>query len=104
MKVNAALGPFAIGANYTRCISAALSARASSTPIAPNWSVKGEYLYSMYGSERYFGGVGLRFGDIDTHRSTRERVGIIRFADSRPSTNFSPGFAARAFSFRVTAR
>lgn len=34
--------------------------------FAPNWSVKGEYLYTSFGSENYFNGV-LRSGDVSFH-------------------------------------
>jgi outer membrane immunogenic protein len=68
VKVNAALGPFLVGASDSQMHIGGVVGAGVEHAIAPNWSVKGEYLYSMYGSERYFGGFGGGFsGDIDTH-------------------------------------
>ncbi len=68
VTVNAAVGPFAVGLNDSQMHIGGVVGAGIEHAIAPNWSVKAEYIYAMYGSERYFGLVGGGVsGDIDTH-------------------------------------
>ena len=68
VSINAALGPFVFGATESQTHFGGVIGAGVEHAFAPNWSVKGEYLYSMYGSETYFGALGGGFSsDADTH-------------------------------------
>ena len=96
VTVNAAVGPFAVGLNESQMHIGGVVGAGIEHAIAPNWSVKAEYLYAMYGSERYFGAIaGGISGDIDTHTV---KVGLtITSADSGRLQATQPGLTPRLF-------
>ncbi len=68
VSVNATVGPFTIGLSDSQMHIGGVVGAGVEHAIAPNWSVKVEYLYAMYDSETYFGAVGGGFtADVDTH-------------------------------------
>jgi outer membrane immunogenic protein len=69
VAVNATVAPFIIGMTDSKMHVGGVVGGGIEHALAPNWSIKGEYMYSMYGSKTYFGGlagVGIS-SDIDTH-------------------------------------
>jgi outer membrane immunogenic protein len=68
VTINAAVGPFGFGLNDSQMHFGGVVGVGVEHAIAPNWSVKGEYLYSMFGRETYFGSLGGGFSaDADNH-------------------------------------
>jgi outer membrane immunogenic protein len=67
-SINATAGPFTIGVSDSRMHIGGVVGAGVEHAIAPNWSVKAEYLYSSYNSQTYFGNIAGGFSaDADTH-------------------------------------
>ena len=74
VTINATLAPFVIGTSDSKTHFSGVIGAGVEHALAPNWSVKAEYIYAMYGSKTYFGnfGGGLS-GDADIHTA---KVGL----------------------------
>ena len=72
--VNATVGPFIVGRSDSQMHIGGVVGAGVEHAIAPNWSVKAEYIYAMYGRENYFGAIAGGFsGDTQTHTA---KVGL----------------------------
>ena len=68
VAINATVPPFVIGTSDSQMHLGGVVGAGVEHALAPNWSVKAEYLYSMYNKQTYFGAVGGGFSaDADTH-------------------------------------
>ncbi len=68
LRVNANAGPFIGGTTQSQTHIGGTVGAGIEHAFAPNWTVKAEYLYTMYDNKTYFGGVaGGVSPDLDTH-------------------------------------
>ncbi len=74
LAVNATVGPFTAGISDSKMHIGGVVGAGVEHAFAPNWSGKVEYIYAMYNSQNYFGGLGGALAaDADTHSL---RVGV----------------------------
>ena len=68
VTINAAIGPFGVGISDSQMHLGGVIGAGVEHALAPNWSVKAEYLYGMYGRQTYFGSIAGGFSaDADNH-------------------------------------
>jgi outer membrane immunogenic protein len=68
VSINATVAPFTIGISDSQMHIGGVVGAGVEHAIAPNWSVKAEYLYAAYNKQTYFGTLGGGFSaDADTH-------------------------------------